>query len=293
MLRLTATETGAASAISISNVTGGASAIGLSTQVAGSDATGTIDGNAFASASNKVTSAVPGVTLNLTSATSSSGVTLSVNPSQVDNAAITTKVQAFVTAYNDVLKTATKQLGEKSVNNPKTDADRLKGAMFGDSRLQGIVDALRRSFMAPVSGLQGAQSIASFAGLSTGAFGSGDTSGQLTVNADALSKALAGGSDALKALFMANGGSTDTNGLMQRISDVSWNAVKSDGVVANAVTAATSHVKDLQTQIDAKTAALAKRTAAMKSQFTAMETSLSRLKAMQAQLAQQLGSFSS
>jgi flagellar hook-associated protein 2 len=291
MLRLTATQTGAASAISVSNVTGGASAIGLSTQVAGTDATGTIDGNAFSSASNQVTSAIPGVTLNLTSATSSAGVALSVNPSQVDNAAITSRVQAFVTAYNDVLKTATKQLSEKSVNNPKTDADRLKGAMFGDSRLQGIVDGLRRSFMAPVTGLNGAQSIASFAGLSTGAFGSGDTTGSLTLNSDALSKALAGGPDALKSLFMANGGSSDTNGLMQRISDVSWNAVKSDGVVASAVAAATSHVKDLQTQIDTKTLALTKRTAAMKAQFTAMETSLSRLKAMQTQLANQLGSL--
>jgi flagellar capping protein FliD len=90
---------------------------------------------------------------------------------------------------------------------------------------------------------------------------------------------------------MANGGSSDTNGLMQRISDVSWNAVKSDGVVANAVAAATTHVKDLQTQIDTKTLALTKRTAAMKAQFTAMETSLSRLKAMQTQLANQLGSL--
>ena len=192
-LRLMAKQTGASSAISISNVTGGAAAIGLTTQVAGSDASGTIDGNAFSSASNQVTSAVSGVTINLTSATGPDGVTLTVNPNQVDNTSITTKVQAFVTAYNDVIKTATDEVNEKKIINPQTDDDRLKGAMFGDSRLQSLIDSLRNAFISPVSGLSGAQSIASFAGLSTGAAGSGDVTGQLTLDTTKLAAALAGG----------------------------------------------------------------------------------------------------
>ena len=52
-LRLTATQTGAASAITISNVTGGAAAIGLDLAGRRPDASGTIDGNAFTSASNQ------------------------------------------------------------------------------------------------------------------------------------------------------------------------------------------------------------------------------------------------
>ena len=167
-LRLSATQTGAASAITLSNITGGAAAIGLSTQVAGRDASGTVDGNAFTSASNNVTSAISGVTLNLTAATGADGVTLAVNPAQVDNAAITTRLQTFVTAYNDVIKTASNELNEKKVINPQTDSDILKGAMFGNQTLQSIVDSLRDAFISPVSGLSGAQSIASFAGLSTG-----------------------------------------------------------------------------------------------------------------------------
>ena len=151
-LRLMAKQSGAASAISISNVTGGAAAIGLTTQVAGSDASGTIDGNAFSSASNQVTSAVSGVTINLTSATGPDGVTLTVNPSRSTTPSITTKVQAFVTAYNDVIKTATDEVNEKKIINPQTDDDRLKGAMFGDSRLQSLIDSLRNAFISPVSG---------------------------------------------------------------------------------------------------------------------------------------------
>ena len=81
-----------------------------------------------------------------------------------------------------MIKTATDELNEKKVINPQTDDDRLKGAMFGDSRLQSLVDSLRNAFISPVSGLSGAQSIASFAGLSTGASGSGDITGQLTLD---------------------------------------------------------------------------------------------------------------
>jgi flagellar hook-associated protein 2 len=292
-LRLTAKQTGADSAISVSNVTGGASVIGLTSQVAGTDASGTIDGNAFTSASNQVTSAISGVTINLTAATGPTGVTLTVNPSQVDNAAITSKVQDFVKAYNDVIKTATDELNEKKVINPKNDDDRLKGALFGDSRLQSLVDSLRSSFINPVSGLSGAQSIASFAGLSTGAVGAGDTTGQLTLDTTKLTAALAGGSDALKSLFMSSTGTSASNGLMQRISDVSWNAVKSNGTIANAISGRTSHAKDLQASIDAMTATLQQRADQLKAQFTAMETALSNLKAMQAQMASQLGLNSS
>jgi flagellar hook-associated protein 2 len=292
-LRLTAKQTGADSAISVSNVTGGASAIGLTSQVVGTDASGTIDGNAFTSASNQVTSAISGVTINLTAATGPTGVTLTVNPSQVDNAAITSKVQDFVKAYNDVIKTATDELNEKKVINPKNDDDRLKGALFGDSRLQSLVDSLRSSFINPVSGLSGAQSIASFAGLSTGAVGAGDTTGQLTLDTTKLTAALAGGSDAVKALFMSSTGTSASNGLMQRIADVSWNAVKSNGTIANAISGSTSHAKDLQASIDAMTATLQQRADQLKAQFTAMETALSNLKAMQAQMASQLGLNSS
>jgi flagellar hook-associated protein 2 len=288
-LRLSATQTGAASAITISNVTGGAAAIELSTQVAGRDASGTVDGNAFTSASNSVTSAISGVTLNLTAATGADGVTLAVNPAQVDNAAITTKLQTFVTAYNDVIKTATDELNEKKVINPQTDGDVLKGAMFGDQRLQSLVDSLRDAFISPVSGLSGAQSISSFAGLSTGAAGSGDVTGQLTLDTDALSQALAGGSGAIKALFMSNTGDSSSNGLMQRMSDLSWNAVKSDGTITTAISGATTESQDLQDQIDAMTATLAQREQTLKDQFTAMETALSNLKSMQSQLLSALG----
>jgi flagellar hook-associated protein 2 len=80
---------------------------------------------------------------------------------------------------------------------------------------------------------------------------------------------------------------------MQRMSDLSWNAVKSNGTIANAISGATDHSKDLQASIDAMTATLQQRADQLKAQFTAMETALSNLKAMQAQMSSQLGSLGS
>jgi flagellar capping protein FliD len=87
---------------------------------------------------------------------------------------------------------------------------------------------------------------------------------------------------------MSSTGSSASNGLMQRVSDLSWNAVKSDGTIANAILGTNTHAKDLQTSIDAMTATLQQRADTLKAQFTAMETALSNLKAMQAQMAAQL-----
>ena len=105
----------------------------------------------------------------------------------------------------------------------------------------------------------------------------------------ALTNSLSGGSGALKQLFMADGGTSDTDGFMQRISDLSWNAVASNGTIASAIQATSDHSQDLQTQIDAMTATLTQRTATMKAEFTAMETTLSDLKSQQSQLESALG----
>ena len=61
------------------------------------------------------------------------------------------------------------------------------------------------------------------------------------------------------------------------------------GGAANAILGTNTHAKDLQTSIDAMTATLQQRADMLKAQFTAMETALSNLKAMQAQMAAQLG----
>ena len=70
----------------------------------GQNAEYTIDGVAGSSASNKLTSAIPGVTLELKALTTTTGpVTVDVQPPGPSVSGIVTQVQAFVTLYNSTI----------------------------------------------------------------------------------------------------------------------------------------------------------------------------------------------
>ena len=100
-LRLTAKQTGADSAITVSNATGGAAAIGLTSAVVGSDATGRSTATRSRASSNQVTTAISGVTLNLMAATWSGRGLADGQSVAGGQRSITSKLQDFVKAYND------------------------------------------------------------------------------------------------------------------------------------------------------------------------------------------------
>src|SRR4051812_44164494 len=131
-LRLQARQQGAASDIQMTSSAG----VSLGTfddAIAAQDASGTINGNPFTSSSNTVTSAISGVTLNLLGTTPTEPLTLTVDPQRVDTDTIVSKVKTFVSAYNDVISLLQSKTTEKTVQNPKTDDERIQGAMFGDT----------------------------------------------------------------------------------------------------------------------------------------------------------------
>src|SRR5262249_52891684 len=154
--------------------------------VAGQNATGTLAGKPIDSPTNTVSTVLTGVTVSLLAATPpGTPTTITVDPAHVDNQSIKDKLKAFVTAYNDVSQSVRDKVTEKRVQNPKTDDDRIKGALFGDSTLTAIVNGLRSSMQNAVGGLAGGQNTMSAIGLSTGAIGSAYTtdltSGKLTL----------------------------------------------------------------------------------------------------------------
>lgn len=100
-LVLTAEETGADAAFSVdfSGLTGG-TAPALANVTAATDASLLIDTIAVTSASNTVTGAIEGLTLNLLKADTETDITVTVN---TDPEAIAQKLQTFVDAYNDLM----------------------------------------------------------------------------------------------------------------------------------------------------------------------------------------------
>src|SRR5262249_3630878 len=152
-----------------------------------------------------VTTAIAGVTLSLQGTTPSAPITLTVDPARVDADAIVTKVKTFVTAYNDVIQTLTDKTNEKTVQNPTTDDDRIKGALFGDSTLTNLLNQLRTGMQNPIGGLGVGKNIMSYVGLSTGPVGQAYTtdssSGKLTLDETKLRSAIAAGTADIKSLF--------------------------------------------------------------------------------------------
>jgi flagellar hook-associated protein 2 len=298
MLRLVSQRSGVAGAITLRS---GSADLGLTDLVPAQDAQYSIDnGPVQTSSSNTITGALTGVTLSLSAPTlAGQPVTLNVNPNNVDTQGIATKVQSFVSAYNDVVGFISDAVNEQPVQNPTTDDDRIKGALFGDSTMESVLDSLREAMQDPVSGttLGTGQNLGSFAGLSTGAIGttySADVAaGKLQLDTTALTSALAGGTNILKQLFTSNGSTSGGQGLMQRISNLSFGMVQVGGTVAAEIDGETAESADLTQRIADMQLLLDQRQQTLKDQFTAMETALGQLKSMGSQFASSVAGSSS
>ena len=92
-LALSSKASGAAASVAVQSAPGGLTF----TNVSGTDAQLSVDGVPIDSGTNQIFTAIPGVTLNLTGTTSTSGASVQVG---ADTSDITTAVNSFVSAYN-------------------------------------------------------------------------------------------------------------------------------------------------------------------------------------------------
>lgn len=117
----------------------------------GSNAVASINGIPYASASNTVTGAIPGVTLNLLSASPDETVQLTVGPnaSQSEQA-----VNNFVSAYNQVINDINQQFSV----DPTTNSE---GPLGSDSALRSLQSSLMNDVTYAVTGNNGLVNLAS------------------------------------------------------------------------------------------------------------------------------------
>ncbi len=118
MLSLVSQTSGTAGNItvtsSLTDATSGGSSIGITQAQTGADASLTVDGIAMTSSSNTVTDAIPGVTMQLLSASSSTDVQVEITN---DNSDVESDVTSFVNAYNTVIGDLNTQEGNDSSGN--------------------------------------------------------------------------------------------------------------------------------------------------------------------------------
>lgn len=145
-------------------------AIGFNTGQAGQDASLKVDGITLTSGSNTVTTAIPGVTFQLLS-TSTSPVQVQITN---DTADVETAVSNVVTAYNAVIKDINGQEGNDSSGNPEP--------LFGNTTLALLQNQLSSALI----GGSGSGSINSITQLGIGF----NQDGTLTLNGDTLDSVL-------------------------------------------------------------------------------------------------------
>lgn len=200
-LILTSTKTGASSSMKIS-VDGDAAISNLlaydpaGTQQlkqtgAAQDTLFSVNGVPMRSDKHEITNAIQGVTL-----TAVAAGTTTVNVSR-DTASITSSVNAFVKAYNDVNKT----LKDLTAYNPET---RQASALTGDSTARAIQTNIRKLLGVNVPGAAGSFTNLSEIGVSF------QTDGTLSVDSSKLQKAITDNVDGIGALFATMGRSTDS-----------------------------------------------------------------------------------
>jgi flagellar hook-associated protein 2 len=276
-LVLSSTLTGAANAISVTESDGGTGLAALtygagntanySEQAQALDANFSIAGVAYTSASNTVSNALSGVTLNLvgtTGAGSGNGNSATLSVAN-DTTTVQTNIQNFVAAYN-ALQSTFAQLG--SFDSTTSTA----GPMLGNPVLQGVQNQINRTLHGLV-GTSVYNSLASI-GITT------QKDGSLAINSATLQSALSGNFGAVSQLFSGSTGvaaqlNTQINSALASGSSIDTYA-KTLVAQQNALTDQTDKLNDQMTALSAT----------LTQQYSALNSLLSSLQSKSAYLSQ-------
>jgi flagellar hook-associated protein 2 len=263
------------------------SAGGTLTQVSerlGQNAQLTVDGQAYESQSNTVSDVVPGLELTLKGTTS--GVQLNVSAPGPDRALLTSKMKAFVDAYNAVVDSVRAKVGEKPVVNPSSASDAKKGALYGDAGLNGILSQLRRGISDLVPGNASTLDQLSELGVSTGGasgtINADSVAGKLTFDSDKLAAALDKDPLAVRRFL---GGIAGTDGIAQRFENILSPVAGTGGTLDRRISSQNSVLSSIARDLADFDERLSRKEDALNKQYTALETALAQAQSRASNLA--------
>ena len=231
----------------------------------------TIDGIAMESSSNKITSAISGVSLELLD-TKASTITVASN-----TATLKTSVQSFVTAYNALLTTINTQTKVTATGDAATTTS---GALTGDASMRQLVNGIRNEL------LQNSSS-SSMGNLSQMGISTDQKTGLLTLDDKKWDAAVATPNGALEISKVFTG---DT-GLVARMTKATDAYVGTTGLLASRASDLNTKLTDLTTQ----QADLDRRMDSLKStlsaKYTAMDTLIAQMNASSSSIMTTLNSL--
>ena len=237
----------------------------------------TINGNTVTRSTNTITDLVPGLTINLVG-TGNSTITVAQ-----DNSALSSKVSAFVTAFNTL---------DKSLKDISSyDATAKKGAiLYGDS----TINSLRREIRSIITSTLGVDATTSYNRLSQVGV-SFKSDGTLSLDSTALNTAISANFNKVAKLFSGTGVSTDSLGLhgfAYQLNTVLTSATGIDGSITNRKSSLQSDVRRLQARAEQEQLRLADLQQMYQKQYTALDKTVASLNSMASYLTNQFDAMS-
>ena len=277
-LILSATSTGASRAITVDAVAGGSplevleygpgTTNAMTQAVTASDASATIDGLAVTSPTNSITTAIPGVTIDLLKAEPGVPVRLDV---AYDQDAARQTLGKFVDAYNAVVST----INGLTAYNADT---KTAGPLLGDAATRGIRNALRDALGHSVGDPQDAFRTLAEIGVSS------DVKGNLSLDSSKFDKAVATDFDAVGRV-LARG----QDGIAVRMKTAVDDFLGNDGRIQAREKTLKDQLSDIGTRRSALDARMDQVRGRYQKQFLALDTLMSQLTQTSSFLAAQLG----
>ena len=229
-----------------------------------------IDNQKLTSQSNTVQGAIAGVTLILNDADINKTHTLTIGQ---DNDAVKENVNAFVTAYNDLISSIDKL---SSYDAEKKEA----AALQGDSMVRSLKSQLRNIVSERVDDGSGGTIALYNIGISV------DRYGKISVDDSKLTEAISNDMSKLESLF-----ATENSGIANRLDTMVEGYVKVGGVIDSRNNSYTSEQQRLDDQRAAFTRKMEQLEARLLKQFNAMDLLVAQLNQQSQGLADRLNSL--
>lgn len=236
----------------------------------------TVNGLALSSASNTVTSAIQGVTLNLTQPTPAGA------PAQVaigsNQTAITNSVGAFITAYNNYVSINNNLTAYNSQSNSASVLTGDPAAMQTSNSLQAIMSS------STTAGGNSNYSYLAQVGVSF------NSDGTLSLNTAQFQSALSANPSAVSAMF-TQGGVGSSAGFAFQVSGLTTQLVGPGGAIGSAESAANNQIANLNSQITSEQGMLAQTKQNLIAQYSQLNANLVLAQQTQASLYTQLAAL--
>ena len=224
------------------------------------------------STSNKITSAISGVTLELVAKDKDKPITINV---ESNTGTLKASVQSFVTAYNALMTSINTQT---KVNATGDTATTTAGALTGDASMRQLVASLR-------SELVNSSGSSAMSGLSQMGITTDQKTGLLTLDDKQWDKAVVKGAGDIAKLF------TGDKGLISRMNKATESYVGTTGLLATRVKDLNTKLTELTTQQTDLDRRIESLQASLSAKYTAMDTMIAKINASSSSIMTTLNSL--